>query len=1213
MKPERLSLDANSADAELKWTHWQKTFNNFLSRLDDVSEEDKLAILVNYVSADVYSHVSGAADFTAAIELLQNLYVKPKNEIFARHLLATRKQDTGEKIDQFYQSLLLLSKDCQFKAVSADEHRNGFIRDSFISGLSSTYIRQRLLENRSLTLQQALQTARALESAQSQASTYANSSTTSNSPDSLVCSVSSSSPRSDQASSNCDENSVTCAAARTSQQKFTCYFCGGNERHNRKKCPAKNTVCSNCSKIGHYAKVCLADTKSKSSAAMSLGRTSILNSRETSDVKKAIVNVKVNGVTLTALVDTGASDTFISKASVRALGLTMRSSKSTVRLASKVYADAIGYCNVILQFNGTTYENFRVTVLPELCTDVIIGHDFLKLHASLEIKFDGDRPPLKICSLSLASVSPPDLFANLKPDCKPVAVKSRRFNASQSEFIKQEIRKLLKDDIIEPSKSPWRAQVLVAGGGHSKKRLVIDYSQTINRFTYLDAYPLPNMNNMVEEIAKYEVFTCLDLKSAYHQIPIKPHERQYTAFEADGNLYQFTRIPFGVTNGVAAFQRSIDNIIRSENLQGTFAYVDNITICGTNQADHDANLDKFRQAARKYNLTFNEDKSIISKHAVSMLGYQIENHTIKPDPERLEPLLKMPVPTSKSMMQRALGLFAYYSNWIPKYSDKIRPLTQSATFPLTNEACNAFEAMKKEIAEALVVAVDDNVPFVLETDASDHCIAATLNQSGRPVAFFSRTLSKHERNHPAIEKEAYAIIEAIRKWSHYLLGRHFRLVTDQRSVSFMFDKGKHGKIKNEKIARWRVELSPFSYDIEYRAGNENVVADALTRSSTCSSLITENKLKEIHNTLCHPGIRRMAHYVRTKNLPYSMEEIKRMTAQCPECSAIKPRFYQPPAVELIKATQPFERISIDFKGPLPSNSNNKYILTVVDEYSRFPFAIPTKNMNSNTVIECLHSLFSVFGAPAYVHSDRGQSFMSHEVQKYLRGNGIATSRTTPYNPRGNGQVERYNAIVWKTVLLALKSQKLDVKNWEKVLPTALHSIRSLLSTATNMTPHERFLKYPRRGMYGSSMPSWLTNVDSKVLLRRHVRSSKYDPLVDEVELLEANHQYAHIRYADGRESTVSTHDLAPAGDTAADDDVTPYQMSESLTELTDNSLHDAAPTDEQTNTATNDNSENMTDHLASTPSHDTPTDVNPPAPVLRRSERQRRAPDRYGY
>ena len=158
-----------------------------------------------------------------------------------------------------------------------------------------------------------------------------------------------------------------------------------------------------------------------------------------------------------------------------------------------------------------------------------------------------------------------------------------------------------------------------------------------------------------------------------------------------------------------------------------------------------------------------------------------------------------------------------------------------------------------------------------------------------------------------------------------------------------------------------------------------MVADALTRFATCNAAITGNSLKQIHDTLCHPGVRRMAHYVRTKNLSYSMQVIKSMTSQCREYALVKPGFYQPPNVSLIKATQPFEGISVDFKGPLPFNTRNRYMLTIVDEYSRFAFAFPTKSISSKTVIECLHWLFSMFGAPGYVHSNRGQSFLSQDV------------------------------------------------------------------------------------------------------------------------------------------------------------------------------------------------------------------------------------------
>ena len=156
----------------------------------------------------------------------------------------------------------------------------------------------------------------------------------------------------------------------------------------------------------------------------------------------------------------------------------------------------------------------------------------------------------------------------------------------------------------------------------------------------------------------------------------------------------------------------------------------------------------------------------------------------------------------------------------------------------------------------------------------------------------------------------------------------------------------------------------------------------------------------------------MIHFVRTKNLPYSVEEVKKVTSECSVCAEIKPRFYRPNKTHLVKSTQPFEKLSIDFKGPLPSVSKNKYLLTIIDEYSRFPYAFACADMTASSVIKCLVQLFSIFGMPQYIHSDRGPQFMSQELRTFLHDKGIATSRSTPYNPRGNGQVERLNGTIW---------------------------------------------------------------------------------------------------------------------------------------------------------------------------------------------------------
>ena len=223
-----------------------------------------------------------------------------------------------------------------------------------------------------------------------------------------------------------------------------------------------------------------------------------------------------------------------------------------------------------------------------------------------------------------------------------------------------------------------------------------------------------------------------------------------------------------------------------------------------------------------------------------------------------------------------------------------------------------------------------------------------------------------------------------------------------------------------------------------------------------------------------------------------------------------------------QATQPMERLSMDFKGPLSSASRNTSSL-YCDEFSRFPFAFPSSNMNSVTVIKCLNQLFSLCG---YLLSDCGSSFLSQEVKNYLTQQRVATCKTTPYHHTGNSQVERYNGIIWKTLCLALKSANLLDSQWEQVLPDALHSIRSLLTTSTNFVPQERFFGFEHHSSNRIIMPSWLMS-PGPVLLCRFVRTNKNDPLVDQVDPQEANLTYVDVRYLDNWESTVSFRDLAP--------------------------------------------------------------------------------------
>ena len=197
-----------------------------------------------------------------------------------------------------------------------------------------------------------------------------------------------------------------------------------------------------------------------------------------------------------------------------------------------------------------------------------------------------------------------------------------------------------------------------------------------------------------------------------------------------------------------------------------------------------------------------------SSDCISLLGYQIYDRTLRPDPEHVRTLLGIPVPKSKTELSRAIGFFAYYAKWLPRFSCKVKPLVESRTFPLNENAVRCFYQLKSELADATLASVDEIALLTLQTNASDVAVSAVLQQNGRPVAFWSRTLNSNKKRYASVKKEAAAIVEAVRQWLHYLLRRKFT-ITDQNSVAFMFGNSRRNKIKNDKIMQWRMELNQY--------------------------------------------------------------------------------------------------------------------------------------------------------------------------------------------------------------------------------------------------------------------------------------------------------------------------------------------------------------------------------------------------------------------
>ena len=308
------------------------------------------------------------------------------------------------------------------------------------------------------------------------------------------------------------------------------------------------------------------------------------------------------------------------------------------------------------------------------------------------------------------------------------------------QFIADEVNHLLKEKIIEPSFSPWRAQVVVVKH-NGKMRLCIDYSETVNKYTVPDAYPIPVIEELVNEMAQYKYFSSLDLASAYHQVALDPKDRPLTAFEANSRLFQFTCLSFGLTNGATCFQRVIDELVDRYKLRATFPYLDDITVCGMTEKEHDDNVTRMLEIAKMHGITLNSEKCKFKQTSIKILGYEVSQNCIKPDPDRLQALFNIKLPTTKKELDWLLGMLAYYSKWIANFSEKIVPL-KNAFLPFSHSAQVAFKDIIQELAEASKGRIDPNKHFTIETDASQNAIAATLTQDDKPVAFFSHTLSK---------------------------------------------------------------------------------------------------------------------------------------------------------------------------------------------------------------------------------------------------------------------------------------------------------------------------------------------------------------------------------------------------------------------------------------------------------------------------------------
>ena len=592
------------------------------------------------------------------------------------------------------------------------------------------------------------------------------------------------------------------------------------------------------------------------------------------------IDISIKGKTVKALVDSGATRTYLGPVFEPILEKSIIPVTVSVRLADNSIEPVVGEVNTQLSI-GKTRKGMPVRLVHSLVYDCILGMDFLKLF-KLKVDFGKgtwqlpENPSIYHFDPVLSATEPiygecaglSELsntqrkrvdqlikkyirapgkklaVTNLTKhqiellDPTPIRQNPRRMSPAVLKEAHKLVDEWLAEDVIEPCKSPWCSPPVMARKQDGSWRLCVDYRK-LNAKTKKHAHPLPNIDSLLDRFTSARYITKIDMTWAFLQVPVDENCRDFTAFSVPGRgQFRFKRMPFGMTNSPATYQAMMDMFI--QNLprgaeDHVFAYLDDLCIVAETFEEHLHWLEIILKALKEANLQVNPTKSEFCCAQVKYLGYIIDSKGLQVDPEKTKAIDEYPPPKNLRQLRRFLGMVGWYARFLENLSeDKVLLcdlLKKDSKWQWTSEHQQAFERVKKNLVSApVLIRPDFSQPFQLHCDASDYAIGAVLTQEIKgeqhPVIFVNRLLTSAERKFTTTEKECKAVLWAVEKLRPYLEGSPVTVYTDHSSLVWL------AKLSNPsgRLARWAMSLSALDLTIVHRPGAQNQVPDALSRA-----------------------------------------------------------------------------------------------------------------------------------------------------------------------------------------------------------------------------------------------------------------------------------------------------------------------------------------------------------------------------------------------
>lgn len=889
--PAALPIDKTIRD---EWRRWKRQWADYcvIQSVTERSAEYQASLFRTAIGPDAMKVLDtqpvpgeATADNVATLIAMMDTFVMGQvNPTYERYMLRKRMQQSGESIETFITDLKTMIKICEVPAVFTDE----LIKDQVIFGIKDNALRERLLQEKDLSLSKCIEMCKAAEAA----SSHLKAMTSSAHNTAEVSHITKSKKFRGRARKAPKTSGANHKPASSASATPECHFCGLTHRLVKSECPAWGKTCSSCGQPNHFARKCGASasarpnpqrpTKKPASKVHNLNEICGFESSDSESVDSIhyvnMINPKeyhakllVQGNPVTFLIDTGASTSLLpvdlvdisdlnlgppktlemwnGSSETSAGTVTLKVTNPATKKRHRVLFDLVTGnhkpilgINDVLRMNLVTINihNFERVLALKTQPKQTTKHEILQQYESVFAD--------KIGTL--------DGEAHLSIDgsVSPVILPARNVATSLRPRVKKELKRMARLGVISfiDEHTEWASQIVVVDRKSTDRvRICID-PKYLNNALQREHYHLPTLEEILPELGKAKVFSKFDLRSGYWHVPLDPESRKLTCCQTPFGRFIWNRLPFGLKVSSEIFQKRVHAAI--SGLPGVYCIADDVLIAGygddlrTARTSLDENVHCFLKRCAKKGIVLNPDKFEHAVNCVPFMGHLLTSEGLKADSGKVSAILDMPMPADVAAVRRFTGTVTYLAKFLPRLSDVIKPLTAltcaNAVWSWGPEQETAVDKVKYLISNApLLRHYDPDEDLVVQCDASQTGLGACLMQGGQPLMYASRTMTSTEQAYAQIEKETLAIVFAMERFDQFTYGRTTLVQSDHKPLATIMKK----PLSKAPLRLQRMLLRLQRYDIlvSYLPGKDMLIADTLSRACQPSAKVKQTTFARI--------------------------------------------------------------------------------------------------------------------------------------------------------------------------------------------------------------------------------------------------------------------------------------------------------------------------------------------------------------------------------